>query len=497
VQAATEAPDGRPLNVPAGQAVQVARDAAAKVPTGHAEHADASGGETEPTSHDAHTLLPVDAAKEPASQPTQSATVVLAVPECALPRGHKAQTVEAAVAAYVPGVHAAHARALAPLKLPSAQGVHVEDPGVAKWPAVHAMQAVADALDVRALAVPAGQASQAVCPVLDEKEPTAHGTHAAAVAAANVVLAVPAAQSMHTDWSLWAKRPATHEAQLVEPARETLPSAQGMHVRALDAPTAVLNVPAAQSAQRVCAASAKEPPRHTVHCAAGAAEMAPAVHREHDVAPAVVLVNEPASQVEQIDAPDEAAKEPSGHDSHTPALVAPCTELEVPGAHGVHVLLSGETKRPAVHCWHTVDATTEAEPVAHGTHSTPACAKVPTAHCEHALEATDDTQPWKHVVHEVAPEATPVKVPGWQAVQTVVAAEAEKDPEAHERHAAEDVASGVSLNFPAAHSTHADCSADAYEPVGQSLHTLAPASAYQPARHDSQLLRELPAGAAL
>jgi hypothetical protein len=359
------------------------------------------------------------------------------------------------------------------------------------------MQAVADALDVRALAVPAGHASQAVCPVLDEKEPTAHGTHAAAVAAPDVVLAVPAAQSTHTDWSLWAKRPATHVVQLVEPARETLPSAQRRHVRALVALAAVLNVPAAQSTQRVCAASAKEPATHTVHCAAGAAEMDPAAHREHDVAPAAVLVNEPASQVAQIDAPDEAAKEPSGHDSHTLSLVAPCTALERPGVQGVHVLRSGETKRPDVHCWHTVDATTEADPVAHGTHSRPACAKVPAVHCEHALEAADDTQPWKHVVHDVAPEATPVNVPAWQAVQAVLAAEAEKDPDAHERHAAEVVASGVSLNLPAAHSTHADCSADANEPVGQSWHTLAPGCEYQPARHDSQLLRELPAGEAL
>jgi hypothetical protein len=120
------------LNVPAGQAVQVARDADAKVPTGHAEHAEAATGETEPASQDAHTLLPVEAAKKPVSQLMQSATVVLAVAECALPRGHKAHTVEAAAAAYVPGVHAAHATALAPLKRPSAQGAHVADPTAAK-----------------------------------------------------------------------------------------------------------------------------------------------------------------------------------------------------------------------------------------------------------------------------------------------------------------------------------------------------------------------------
>lgn len=228
---------------------------------------------------------------------------------------------------------------------PALQGLHVAEPFAAKLPRAQMRHETTPVDALSGLLRPAGHATHAVAPCVDEKVP---GEHTEQLDASD------APRRLDDD-------PGLQRLQLAEPGEdENDPAAQALHELASLAPTTEDAVPAAHGVHVAEPFAAKLPRGQTRQesalTAALPALLVPAGHATHAVAPCVDE-NVPGEHTEQLDAsdaprrldedpglqrlqlaePGEDANDPAGQALHELASLAPTTGEAVPAEHGVHV----------------------------------------------------------------------------------------------------------------------------------------------------------------
>ncbi len=201
-----------------------------------------------------------------------------------------------------------------------------------------------------------------------------------------------------------------------------------------------------------------------------ATETNPGSHAEHVLAPVPATpVKEPAAHCTHSVARGLAENEPSAHDTHVLASVAPGVELALPAAHGEHDARSGETNSPATH----------------GTHEElPAAADEPDAHCSHvvALDCAGlgEKRPEAHRTH--AEDTPSAYSPASQREHTLEPASA-TNPELHAWHVDSPRAPTTVLALPTAHIAHEEARASTKRPAVHCAHAVEPSGATKPSGH--------------
>jgi hypothetical protein len=96
---------------------------------------------------------------------------------------------------------------------------------------------------------PAGHTVHVEAPELGAYTPVSHATHVATLVAPMAALEVPAAHLRHEARSGETYSPAPHCTHVEDPGAAARPDGHDAHVDTLVAPSAVLNIPAAQARQ--------------------------------------------------------------------------------------------------------------------------------------------------------------------------------------------------------------------------------------------------------